>query len=392
MAARSTATTADLRPRPTLLGWSPAGPGGEQGEVRAAFDRIAARLEQEGLAVLQERIYAEPEHARAVLAERAAALEARGLDPTTPTTVVANRPCEAGPCAGIHLLAVRPRRDETVSTVRTGPGRGRELTGPRGRALFVADVAPEAGSRQPLVDLFEGLVQAVSARGLELRDVARTWLYVADLVPTYGRLNEARDAVFVRERIKGPEGWLVDPPSSTGIQGFHPRGAPCFADLVALRGLDGERPFDVIRPELQCEAWAYGSSFSRGMTLDLGGLLDANWDLTLDTDDATESSGTTETGAGPARCGADGETLHRGDREQQILETLRNIDTLLAAARVDPSEGFWTLYFKDEQAWAAWRRLEAAGRVRRWPRSVAIFGDVCRDELLFEAEVTLPGR
>ena len=89
--------------------------------------------------------------------------------------------------------------------------------------------------------------------------------------------------------------------------------------------------------------------------------------------------------------GGDGQTLHLDDREEQILETLRNIATLLDAAGTDPAEGLWTLYFKDEQAWQIWRRLEAAGRVCRWPNSATIFGDVCRDDLLFEAEVTLPG-
>jgi enamine deaminase RidA (YjgF/YER057c/UK114 family) len=369
---QSTAVTAAVRPSLALLGWSPAGPGGGLADVRAAFDRIAARLAEDGLVVLQERIYSEPEHVESVLACRAAALRARGLDPLTPTTVVANRPCEAGPCSGIHVLAVRLRPDETVQTVQAGRGRGRELRRPDGRALFVADVAPETTSTQPLTDLFEGLVDAVHDRGLELRDVARTWLYVADLVPTYQRLNDARDVVFHRERIKGADGWLVDPPASTGIQGFHPRGAPCFADLFAVHSTGGVRPFELIRPELQCEAWAYGSSFSRGMSIDLLG----RGLVTI---------------SGTASIGGDGQTLHLDDREEQILETLRNIATLLDAAGTDPAEGLWTLYFKDEQAWQIWRRLEAAGRVCRWPNSATIFGDVCRDDLLFEAEVTLPG-
>ena len=369
---QSAVVTAAVRPSLALLGWSPAGPGSGLADVRAAFDRIAAHLAEGGLTVLQERIYSEPEHVERVLAERAGALRARDLDPATPTTVVANRPCEAGPCSGIHLLAVRLRPDETVQTVQAGRARGRELRDPSGQALFVADVAPETTSTQPLTDLFEGLVDAVRDRGLELRDVARTWLYVADLVPTYQRLNDARDVVLRRERIKDADGWLVDPPASTGIQGFHPRGAPCFADLLAVRASGDVRPFEVIRPELQCEAWAYGSSFSRGMSVDLLG----RGLVTI---------------SGTASIGGDGETLHLDDREAQILETLRNIETLLDAAGADPAEGLWTLYFKDEQAWEIWRRLEAVGRVRRWPSSAAVVGDVCRDDLLFEAEVTLPG-
>ena len=191
------------------------------------------------------------------------------------------------------------------------------------------------------------------------------------LLPTYDRLNRVRDAVFVAQGVKGTERFLVEPPASTGIQGWHPRQAPCFLDLIAVTGPHAQRPFAGIRPALQGEAWAYGSSFSRGMNVDLGGRR-------------------LSTISGTASIGPDGRTLHVGDPRAQIVETLANVRSLLAIAGLDGREGLWTMYFKHEAVWRAWRSLVDAGDEIAPPDAVTIYGDVCRDDLLFEVEVTAP--
>ena len=352
--------------------WRPRRGGAGPEEVRAAFEGLADRLDQNDLAVVQERIYAPVESAPTVAAIRRDVLRARGLD-ESPVTFVCNRAPGPGLCAGVHLLAVRPGVGESVRTVQAGRFAGRELAWDQGRALFVADIAASPGAVDPLAEMFQSAAAALAAQGLDLRDVARSWLYVADLVRTYPRLNSARDQLFLAAGVKGRDGWLVSPPASTGIQGVHPRGAACFADLLAVATTGGVRPFEPVRPALQPEAWEYGSSFSRGMTVDLGGRR-------------------LVTISGTASIDKVGLTLHEGDHEAQILETMRNIASLLRVAGVEgPDSGLWTLYFKDEEAWEAWQRLERRGAVQRAPSAVAVFGDVCRDDLLFEAEVTIPG-
>lgn len=350
------------------LRWAPGpSPVGEE-ELRQAWAEIAERLASERLLVLQERIYAPPHAVPFVGAMRRDALTARGLDAERPLTFVSNSSCVGGLCAGIQLLAIRPRRGETVRTVAAGGARARLLESGDARALFVSEVAPDEGAEDPLRAMFDGAAEALAEHGMSLLDVPRTWLYVQDLIPTYDHLNVVRDAVFEREGLKDDGKWLVDPPASTGIQGFHPRSAPCWLDLIAVQG----GSFEVIRPELQCEAYDYGSSFSRGMEIELGGRR------------LVTISGTASIGSG-------GETLHVGDYRAQIVETMRNIDSLLEAAGADPRHGLWTLYFKDQVCWQAWCDLVLRGELAAPPEAACVFADVCRDDLLFEAEVTLPG-
>ncbi len=353
------------------LHWAPGPRGATPSAVGAAFDRIAAELAKEQLLVLQERLYVEPYDVDEVLALRRAALQSHGLDADRPVTIVSNKSCIPAICAGIHILAVRPAAGEKISTVEAGPARGRLLVSGDVRALFVSDVAASPGSVDPLHEMFEGAVAAVESQDMTLQDVARTWLYVEDLIPTYDHLNRVRDEVFTAHGIKGAERWLVEPPASTGIQAWHPDRARCFLDLIAVTRPGDARPFVGITPEMQCEAWAYGSSFSRGMTIDLG----PRQIITI---------------SGTASIGGDGATLHVGDYRAQILETMNNIESLLKLAGGDPAKGLWTLYFKDEDCWNEWQDLVLSGELRAPPQAAGVFGDVCRDDLLFEAEVTLP--
>lgn len=348
------------------LAWTPDVSVDRDG-LAAAWAWLAGRLASGSLVPLQERIYAEPEHLPTVLELRAEALSHAGLDPSTPVTVVANRPCLGGLCAGIHLTCWQTGGQGRATTIE----HGRQLDLGRSRALFLADLRPEQGADEPLRSMFDRATAALASRGMTFRDVGRTWLYVRDLLPTYATLNGVRDAVFEEQGLGTPGAWS-DPPASTGIQAFHPTDAPCFMDLVAIKDLSGERRVESIEPELQCEAWSYGSAFARGASIQLG-------------------SSALTTISGTASIGGDGLSLHHGDPEAQLRETLRNVESLLAHRCLPPRTlGLWTLYFKDVATWRVWRRLVEAGELDD-VQGAAVFGDVCRDELLFELEVTTVG-
>lgn len=284
-----------------------------------------------------------------------------------PVTVLTNRSAFGGPVAGLQVLAVL-RGGSMVETVYDGAHpAGRQVSWPGQRWLMLQDLTgrDEAGRlgtpREQMDRMFARAERLLGGLGSAFREVARTWIYVDPLVPTYADLNESRDAFFRRTGIRSGRR-LERPPASTGIQGFHPRGAACFLDVWAMQGVLPR----LVRPEHQPEAWAYGSSFARGMA----------------TDDLVTISGT-------ASIAENGDTAHVGDYRAQIELTWKNIETLLAAEGLDASaEAAWALYFKDEDAVAAWRQLQAEGAVP--PLSaVAMIADVCRDDLLFEAEVTV---
>jgi len=349
------------------IGWAPDAPVDEAG-LRQALDRLARRQATGGLAPLLERLYVEPDHVERVLALRAEAWTAAGLDPATPLTCVANRSCLGGLCAGIQLLAWETGGMGRVRSLAGDEGGGRLLDLGRSRALFLADLAPDPSAADPLRGLFDRASALLGRRAMTFRDVGRTWLYVGDLLPVYDHLNRVRDAVFVEQGL-GEPGAFVRPPASTGIQGFHPDGAPCFAELIAVRDMTGRDCFEPLVPELQCEALDYGSSFSRGGLLRLG-------------------ASTLATVSGTASIGADGQSLHDGDPVAQIRETLHNVESLLAACALPPrAHGLWTLYFKDVATFQAWRALVDGGEVEDI-EGACVIADVCRPELLFELEVT----
>ncbi len=272
------------------------------------------------------------------------------------------------PVAGLQILAT----DMDVGPVHDGVDVVARLVRPPTGRMMVISNAQGRGSDGALLDGARAQMDAMFARteelfevwGFAFTDVVRTWIYVDPLLETYDELNASRDALFDRTGVR-VEGRLEAPPASTGIQGLHPDGALCFVDALATHGL----PFRAIRPEHQPEAWDYGSAFSRGMVGEVG-------------------DGRFITVSGTASINPDGHTEHPADARAQILLTWHNINALLQSEGVDPGvAGMWTLYFKDASVVEAWNALEAEGELPAL-EAVRILADVCRDDLLFEAEFT----
>ena len=348
------------------LSWSPTGPVDRAG-LAQAWERLAQRMGERGLAPLMERIHVDPERVDEVLDLRAEALGAAGLDAGTPVTVVANPGCHGGPCAGVQLLCW-----ETVGQgqIRTVPG-GRLLDLGRSRALFLADLRPTVDSTEPVRDLFDQATSALARHGMAFGDVGRTWVYLRDLLADCPGLDRIRDEVYEAHGLGRPGAWR-GPPASTGIQGRHPDGLPCFMELVAVSDLSGRGCIKPVGASVQREASSCGPALSRASRLLLG-----NWTLT--------------TISGTASIGADGASLHVGDPEAQIRETFAAVESLLASCYLPPrAPGLWTLYFKDETTWRAWRGLVERGELAD-VEGAALFADACRPELLFELEVTAAG-
>ena len=357
-------------PRPTAeptlrivpLTWLP-----DPGQPLSSLYPDAARaLAEGGLEIIQEKLFASPDALPELLASRATAWEAADIE--GPVTIITNPAVDGRPVAGLQILAT----DMDVGPVHDGVDVvARLVRPPTGRMMVVSDVQGRGsdgqlleGPRAQMDGMFTRLEELFEVWGFAFTDVVRTWIYVDPLLETYGELNASRDALFDRTGVR-VDGVLEAPPASTGIQGVHPDGALCFADALATHGL----PFRPIRPAHQPEAWDYGSAFSRGMVGEVG-------------------DGRLITVSGTASINPDGHTEHPGDARAQILLTWHNISALLGSEGVEPTvSGLWTLYFKDASVVEAWAQLEAEGAVPALA-AVRIIADVCRDDLLFEAEVT----
>jgi enamine deaminase RidA (YjgF/YER057c/UK114 family) len=138
----------------------------------------------------------------------------------------------------------------------------------------------------------------------------------------------------------------------------------------------GSRPIPtraISAPDLLNEAYAYSSSFSRGVRIDLPG---ASM-LFL---------------SGTASVDENGDTVHEGDFAAQCLRTYRNLAGLLAAEGASWHDVVkTTCYLRDiERDYAAFNEIRTmfmtAAGLDPLPASVGVQARLCRSDLLVEIE------
>lgn len=277
------------------------------------------------------------------------------------------RPSDNGAADALAGMQVWAVSGVPVRTVRWNDRPvGRSFEDGWARHLILADLAPPDPSA-PRPDqaraVFELMAAALEADGMSMQDVARTWLYLENLLSWYGPFNRVRTEFFRFHRILGRR-----LPASTGIHGRNPYGAALLAGAWAVRPLDPAAEMREVASPLQCPAPKYGSSFSRAMELstpDLRRLLVS----------------------GTASIAPDGSSARPNDLRGQIDLTMDVVLAILKSRGLSFADVTRAVtYFKrisDAPAFDAWRAEQGIG----FFPTVSIQTDVCRDELLFEIEV-----
>ena len=262
-----------------------------------------------------------------------------------PATIYLQQPpCEPGVLCELQVRVIVPGNNEEVRVQSVeglpAPAAGKvvsfrgydqiylhNLTGGR-----PGDGLDFTAQMEQVFDLAESVLEQEK---LKFRDVVRTWIYVDEMERDYAALNKVRTAFFERQGVKRL-------PASTGIQGgVFPGDRGGGLDLYALRT---ERPVEIElmhAPTLN-EAWSYGSSFSRGLTV-------AREDRIVAYVSGTASIDET------------GEVVHVGDIEGQVNRMLLNVEQLLqgsGAALGDIVRA--TTYLKDAADLDCFRRVCAA--------------------------------
>jgi enamine deaminase RidA (YjgF/YER057c/UK114 family) len=198
-----------------------------------------------------------------VLAARQAEL-GRVLDPAAwPATYVQGNPAGATGLAGLHIIAAvgvepKPLRDG-------GRAVGAIIEDGGIRRVFIGDIRATSVAPDPVAQaesMYAEALRLLDLAGADFRRVARTWIYLSDILSWYDEFNDVRTGVFQRLGLidRNCKGYV---PASTGIEGTPPDGSLCTMDLIAaegpgvsLRMLDSPR---------QCGATEYGSMFARAM-------------------------------------------------------------------------------------------------------------------------------
>lgn len=271
---------------------------------------------------------------------------------------------EGEPVAGLHVMAVHGADVKPLQI--DGRIVGTMFTDASARHCILGDILPTHlhGTRTKQArEVFENIERALRLAKMEPRNLARTWLYLDNLVSWYGDLNRARTEIFRQWDLLA-----TSVPASTEIGAKNPHGAAIIAGAWATVPHHATATVKEVVSPLQCPARSYGSSFARAM----------EW---------TTPGHRRLTVSGTASIAPGGASAHLGDLRSQVDLTMEVVEALLdsrGATFGDVTRA--TAYIKHpEHASALDDWFEQSGAP--WFPSIATHTQVCRDELLFEIEL-----
>ncbi|MHC4779353.1 MAG: RidA family protein [Planctomycetota bacterium] len=334
----------------------------------ALFKDIADVLVENRIETVQEKVYGRTDSREELLAIREGAYRSAGLDSReVHATFHQGTSIDTQPFRGAQIWGVVPKDPEvTVTTVAEGRyWRGKDfriLHLPGVRGLGKGGELAESAPAQARC-MFKNAAAALENHDFAFNQVSRTWIYLKRLLEWYDDFNGVRNGFFAEQGVgRNSERSF---PASTGIQGTS-EGEECSMDVLATEG-SGVISSPLRKSSRQGSAADYGSSFSRAMSVQVGGL------------DMIFVSGT-------ASIDPSGASIHIGDAEAQILETLKCISDLLGIRGATLKDiHLATLFGKTQEVLDMYPRVARDGGMEGFP-AVPVVADVCRDDLLVEIE------
>jgi enamine deaminase RidA (YjgF/YER057c/UK114 family) len=323
---------------------------------RCPFAEVAQALRQCQGRILQERIFAQTDELARLAELRSKAYG--GLDDGVSPTWLTSPQGRSGNLAGVQVHAVAGIEPPIAIN-----GHVRVLRHAGAPLVTVSALASPGSESVPdqVKAVFDSVGTMLTQTGTSMGRIARTWLWIDPIYQWYRDLNLARNRCFVQQGMISPDGSPVHLPASTGI-GLRPSKGNI--SLEAIAPLNGHQPVTLAAGGKQNCALGYGSAFSRAATLHT-------------------PSGDTHYVSGTAAIDATGKTIYLNDGPGQILNTIDNVRAVLRdlkAQEADIVQG--VAYCITPEIAEAWNRLNPG-----WPLTV-VLADICRDDLLFEIEIT----
>jgi len=339
---------------------SPSTSASRQGrDVFAAIRRVLSAADAR---ILQERVFATAGSVDELAAARAEEYEA--LDDGTPPAWLAATGGATGPLSGVQVHAVRS--DQSARTLTLGgQARGRVLPIPGGQFVTLSGLtAPEAGDASSQARaIFEKAEAMLRRVGGDMHSVARTWVWLEDILSWYAEFNRVRTGFFSERGLLNGQRGGGKLPASTGI-GIGPAGqGRCALDVVAVVG--AHQSFQhFLAAGRQDSAYKYGSAFSRALR-------------------TKAPAGEIVFISGTAAIDAKGATRHVGDIDGQIRMTIDNVRAVLEGAGCSDADMVQAIaYCKTPGVEEAFLKMRES---LPWPFITTIC-DICREDLLFEIE------
>ena len=360
---------------------SVADPSG--GAARASeeiYAQISNVLTRHRMQVIHERIFGSLKLQNAILEARRRALAQSGQGEDWPITFIEGRPPRGDGLAGVLIQAVRPQQAGEVQTITDdGVARGRRWKRNGATFLMLQDLhgaAAGASRESQTATMFERANRILELQGATYRDVARTWIYLPNILQWYEGFNAARSAMYrefglIPAQPAEGGGRRILLPASTGISGLNPHGVGPVMDLLAVTGKpEHSVKVDQMTNIRQKDAFEYGSAFSRGVWI-------------------REPDLTQVLVSGTAAIDERGKSLFPGDCRAQIFRTFENIEALVAPAGASLKDICQaTVFLKRGQDLPVYTQAAAERGLADLP-AVCVVADVCRDDLLFEADAAV---
>jgi enamine deaminase RidA (YjgF/YER057c/UK114 family) len=286
-------------------------------------------------------------------------------DPSTPLIWVEGAGCGNNPVAGIQVHAVAGAKILTLEN--SGGIVARAWENPQTTQCVISAAGSArsgVGAPEQAMRTFGNLQTTLARLGMTMKDVARTWFYLDDILSWYGDFNHARNQFFERSELRPGS-----VPASTGVSGRNPAGSALVASAWAVKARDPKSgAVQVVPSPLQCAAPSYGSAFSRAVEINSEGFRH----LLV---------------SGTASIAPDGRTAHAGDVSSRIELSMRVVGAILESRRMSFSDAIRaTAYFKSPKDAAMFMEWLARRGLETMPVVCAVC-DICRDDLLFEIEL-----
>ena len=225
--------------------------------------------------------------------------------------------------------------------------------------LYPSD--PTASPAVQTEEIFEMIERALAGSGMDFRHVVRTWFYNDHILEWYADFNRVRTRFFQEHGIT-----LM--PASTGIGAPNIEGAALVAKVIAVLPKTDAIQIRKAESPLQCDAFAYGSAFSRAI-------------------EVAGPNARTLYISGTASIEPGGKTVHVGAPALQIAKTMEVVAAILGAAGMDYGDTTRAVaYFRNPADVALWREFCRAACLSQLP-VIEASCTICRDDLLFEIEL-----
>ncbi len=324
------------------------------------LERLAALLKTHNASVVRHEVFG----SLAAQSDFAVALQRLFGEQPWPVTFVEGASCEDQSVAGMHVMAVAGTRVESLAFA--GRVVGRIFHDGHARHCVLGDIWPadlSAPREQQAMQVFENIEAALNRAGMSLPNVARTWLFLDDILAWYGPLNQVRREFFERRHL-----FDHTVPASTGIGVKNLAGAALVAGAWAVEPTNGSLFVGEVGSPMQCPAPAYGSCFSRAVEIVTPG-----WRRMFI--------------SGTASIAPNGDSVCAGDLDGQIDLTMQVVRAILVSRELDYSDVTRaTAYLRNPADAPLFRKWCVKLGLENWPL-VTTQAVVCRDELLFEIEV-----